>query len=84
MPYEICKRKSHIALFRSRGGLLRTTEALEQYRLSKSPYKDQFLLKGGLLLMGRGLPQARPTRDIDLLSLGSSGRFRLRSGNRHR
>jgi hypothetical protein len=45
--------------------------ALERflYRLSKSPYKDQFLLKGGLLLMGRGLPQARPTRDIDLLSL---------------
>ena len=45
--------------------------ALERFlfRLSKSPFKDQFLLKGGLLLMGRGLPQARPTRDIDLLGL---------------
>lgn len=45
--------------------------ALERFlfRLSKSPFKGQFLLKGGLLLMGRGLPQARPTRDIDLLGL---------------
>jgi len=45
--------------------------ALERFlfRLSNSPFKDQFLLKGGLLLMGRGLPEARPTRDIDLLDL---------------
>jgi hypothetical protein len=45
--------------------------ALERFlfRLSKSPYKEHFLLKGGLLLMGRGLPQARPTRDIDFLGL---------------
>ena len=45
--------------------------ALERFlfRLSKSPFKSRFLLKGGLLLMGRGLPQARPTRDIDFLGL---------------
>lgn len=45
--------------------------ALERFlfRLSKSPYKGSFLLKGGLLLTGRGLPQARPTRDIDFLGL---------------
>ena len=45
--------------------------ALERFlfRLSKSPYRGELLLKGGLLLMGRGLPQARPTRDIDFLGL---------------
>jgi hypothetical protein len=45
--------------------------ALERFlfRLSRSPFRGQFLLKGGLLLMGRGLPQARPTRDIDFLNL---------------
>ena len=35
--------------------------------LSQSSYKDYFLLKGGLLLMGMGFSQARPTRDIDFL-----------------
>jgi predicted nucleotidyltransferase component of viral defense system len=45
--------------------------ALERFlfRLSKSSYKEHLLLKGGLLLMGMGLPQARPTRDIDFLGL---------------
>ncbi len=45
--------------------------ALERFlfRLSKSSYKENLLLKGGLLLVGRGLPQARPTRDIDFLAL---------------
>jgi hypothetical protein len=48
--------------------------ALERFlfRLSRSPYKGRFLLKGGLLLMGRGFPRARPTRDIDFLGLMSS------------
>lgn len=43
--------------------------ALERFlfRLSKSSYREDLLLKGGLLLVGRGMPQARPTRDIDLL-----------------
>lgn len=45
--------------------------ALERFlfRVSKSPYKERFLLKGGLLLMGKGFPRARPTRDIDFLGL---------------
>jgi len=38
-------------------------------RLSQSIHKDKFILKGGLLLIGMGAPQARPTRDIDLLGL---------------
>jgi Nucleotidyl transferase AbiEii toxin, Type IV TA system len=48
--------------------------ALERFlfRLSKSPFRGDLLLKGGLLLRGRGLPQARPTRDIDFLGLMSN------------
>lgn len=39
------------------------------FRLSQSPYKKDFILKGGLLLMGMGMSDVRPTRDIDLLGL---------------
>jgi len=39
------------------------------FRLSKTSYKDKLILKGGLLLVGLRLPQARPTRDIDFLGL---------------
>lgn len=35
------------------------------YRLSKSEYVDQFVLKGGLLLYGWNIPLRRPTRDMD-------------------
>jgi predicted nucleotidyltransferase component of viral defense system len=40
------------------------------FRLSRSPLKEKFILKGGLLLMGMGLPSARTTWDIDFLGLG--------------
>jgi predicted nucleotidyltransferase component of viral defense system len=36
------------------------------YRLSKSSYRDSFILKGGLSFLGWGIPLRRPTRDIDL------------------
>ncbi len=39
------------------------------YRLSQSSFKDEFILKGGLLLVGMGFPLARTTRDIDFLGL---------------
>ena len=39
------------------------------FRLSRSPLKENFILKGGLLLVGMGLPMARTTRDIDFLGL---------------
>jgi predicted nucleotidyltransferase component of viral defense system len=39
------------------------------FRLSRSVHRDTFILKGGLLLIGMGVPQARPTRDIDFLGL---------------
>lgn len=38
------------------------------YRLSKTPYKDSFLLKGGLVFYSWNTPLRRPTRDIDFLS----------------
>ncbi len=41
------------------------------FRMSRSPLKEKFVLKGGMLLMGMGLPMARTTRDIDFLGLGS-------------
>ena len=37
------------------------------YRLSVSPYKDRFVLKGALMLRVWDAPQFRPTMDIDLL-----------------
>ena len=40
------------------------------YRLSESPYQDQFILKGALVFMAWGVPRTRPTRDIDLLGYG--------------
>lgn len=36
------------------------------YRLSKSQYSNSFILKGGLMFIGWGIPLRRPTRDIDL------------------
>jgi len=36
------------------------------YRLARSPYADQFILKGALLLTAWRAPLSRPTMDIDL------------------
>ena len=38
------------------------------YRVSLSAYRNNFILKGGLLLMTIDLPSARPTMDIDFLA----------------
>ena len=54
--------------------LILTRYALERllYRLSISPHADQFLLKGALLFdLWFDIPH-RPTRDADLLGLGSA------------
>ena len=42
------------------------------YRLSRSRYRDQFVLKGAMLFAVRIGEQYRPTRDLDLLGLGES------------
>lgn len=38
------------------------------YRLSQSAYRDQFVLKGGVLFYGAHQQLARPTKDVDLLA----------------
>ena len=44
--------------------------ALERwlYRLAQSDYRNQFVLKGALMLLVWKIPVTRPTRDIDLLA----------------
>jgi predicted nucleotidyltransferase component of viral defense system len=37
------------------------------YRLSISEFKENFILKGALLLLSRNITRFRPTKDIDLL-----------------
>lgn len=49
-----------------------TRYALERflYRLSRSPYQNQFILKGALLFLVWSNQTHRPTRDLDLLGYG--------------
>ena len=43
------------------------------YRLSRSPYADDFVLKGAMLLMAWLPHTGRGTRDLDLLGFGEAG-----------
>ena len=58
-----------------------TRYALERflYRLSKSKYKNQFVLKGALLFMVWSEEQFRPTKDLDLMGLIEKSTEHLRS-----
>jgi predicted nucleotidyltransferase component of viral defense system len=48
------------------------------YRLSISPYKSRFILKGGLLFLAHQMTSLRPTKDIDFLGhLVSNERSKL-------
>lgn len=48
------------------------------YRLSQSPHREQFILKGAMLfLLWRKDALHRPTRDLDLLGQGEDSRERL-------
>lgn len=47
------------------------------YRLAQSRHRDEFVLKGGMLLPLWGGAVYRPTRDIDLLGFGDSTAERL-------
>ena len=55
-------------------GLVLTRYGLERflYRLSVSPHRDSFVLKGALLLQLWTAEMYRPTRDLDLLGRGIS------------
>jgi len=56
-----------------------TRYALERllYRLSQSGYRDQFIIKGAMLFSIWSERPHRPTRDLDLLSFGTSDIARL-------
>jgi len=49
------------------------------YRLARSPYRDQFVLKGAALFQVWSESPHRPTRDVDLLGFGDSTAARIES-----
>lgn len=55
-------------------GLVLTQYGIERilYRLSISPYAEQFVLKGAQLLRAKTEEIYRPTRDVDLLGFGEN------------
>lgn len=59
--------------------LILTRYAVERllYRLSRSGYRDQFLLKGAMLFLVWTGQMYRPTRDLDLLGRGENEVARL-------
>ncbi len=42
------------------------------YRLSRTPHVNDFILKGGLMFYGLGIPMRRMTRDIDFLGISEN------------
>jgi hypothetical protein len=55
--------------------------ALERllYRVSKSEYANQFILKGALLFVAWNGDSHRPTQDMDLLGYGSSSNDNIKA-----
>ena len=53
------------------------------YRLSRSPYRNQFVLKGAMLFLIWTKDQYRPTKDIDLLGFGDHSEKTLRNIFQH-
>jgi predicted nucleotidyltransferase component of viral defense system len=51
--------------------LLQYFEERLLYRLSVSPYKNNFILKGALLFLSLDMPRTRPTKDIDFLGVST-------------
>src|SRR5712692_682091 len=49
------------------------------YRLSKSQFRDSFILKGALLLTAWRAPRSRPTMDIALMGRTDNGLEHIRS-----
>lgn len=71
-------RQRLLELGRKRGepfDLMLTRYGIERllYRLSQSIYADRFLLKGAMLFRVWKDTSHRPTRDLDLLGIGSAG-----------
>ncbi len=41
-------------------------------RMEKSPFRNNFILKGALLLLAYDIPTVRPSKDIDFKGAGTS------------
>ncbi|HOX05021.1 MAG TPA: nucleotidyl transferase AbiEii/AbiGii toxin family protein [Planctomycetota bacterium] len=72
-----------LAISRNTGeeaNLIWTRYAVERllYRLSLTPHRRQFVLKGALLFLVWSRQRYRPTRDLDLLGFGAGSAARLR------
>ena len=50
--------------------LIRYAQERLLFRLSVSPFRDNFILKGALLFLSYDMPDLRPTKDIDFLCSG--------------
>jgi len=75
LPASVRQRLLNLATERKEDfGLVLTRYGLERflYRLSVSPHRDSFVLKGALLLQLWTAETYRPTRDLDLLGRGIS------------
>jgi predicted nucleotidyltransferase component of viral defense system len=75
MGASVRDRLLHIARERQQPfDLLLTRYVLERllYRLSKTPHRDRFVLKGAMLIATWFDDPLRPTRDLDLLGFGDS------------
>jgi predicted nucleotidyltransferase component of viral defense system len=73
LPASVRQRLLNLA--RQRGedfNFILTLYGLERllYRLGKSPYRKDFVLKGAMLLRAWSVSAHRPTRDLDLLGRG--------------
>lgn len=76
LPASVRQRLLNLATKRKEDfGLILTRYGLERllYRLSISPHRDSFVLKGALLLQLWIAETYRPTRDLDLLGRRVSG-----------
>ena len=62
-------------------GLLLVNYGLERliYRLSVSPYRDRFVLKGGMLVTVWAINDNRTTRDVDFLGFGELDENKLKA-----
>ena len=73
VPASITQRLKNIAKAQQEEfGFTLTTYAIERLlaRLERSPYADQFVLKGAQIFKLWMDARHRPTRDLDLLQLG--------------
>ena len=79
---SIRQRLRNLSLERQRDfGLILVNYGLERliYRLAHSPFRDQFVLKGGMLVTVWTGDDARTTRDADFLGFGEIDERRLAS-----